>query len=204
MQGRVSHILLVCLTRVHGCLLVFFSHVLVVALLDQLVLGERPLPRIARVPLTVFCILGFFVIVGWFIYVGLFTLFGIRWWSRDPPRPEAHDNSQRLVLADTGMMAQAHASTRLGDKICFLAGCTQALVLRPVAMTGENRRGRYQLVGKAVCILNHSDRERLDLWVDRFWYSGKPAYHTDAWKEYFEDKLRKYRREPGWERLEVM
>lgn len=204
MQGRVSHKFLVCLVRVHGCILVFFSHIFVVALLDRCVLRKRSLPEPARVTMTVFCVLGFFAIAGWFIYVGSLGLFGKRWWSRNPPRPEANNDPQRLVLADTGMMAQAHVSTRLGDKICFLAGCTQALVLRPVATTRNSCRKRYQLVGKAVCVLNHSDRDRLNLWVDRFWYKGKSAHITDAWKEYFEYKLAKYRQEPGWEKFNVI
>ena len=79
--------------------------------------------------------------------------------------------SERLVIADKGFFGLACSGTDVGDKICYLLGCTKVVVLREVVgierpdqgfeWGGGNERGTtyYKFVGKIQAHLSVEDEE---------------------------------------------
>jgi hypothetical protein len=79
--------------------------------------------------------------------------------------------SERLVIADKGFFGLACPGTDIGDKICYLLGCTKVVVLREVVGIERpdqgfeggagNERGTtyYKLIGKIQAHLSIEDEE---------------------------------------------
>lgn len=61
---------------------------------------------------------------------------------------------RRLVSTEQGMLAMVSPSAEIGDEICFLAGCSSAVVLRKANIAREER---YRVVGPAFASLSKSD-----------------------------------------------
>ncbi|GAW25142.1 hypothetical protein SAMD00023353_0200930 [Rosellinia necatrix] len=71
---------------------------------------------------------------------------------------------RRLVVCDTGMVGMGCPYVKTGDKICVLAGCTSAVVLRRrrgSILGVESWERAYEVVGSVSVCLSEKDGERL-------------------------------------------
>jgi hypothetical protein len=68
-----------------------------------------------------------------------------------------YQNRMKLITTKRGLIGMAHAHTDCGDKLCYLAGCSYPVVLRPVKLNG---RAVYQLVGGAHMVFAKEDPKR--------------------------------------------
>ena len=66
---------------------------------------------------------------------------------------------RRLSVAHNGMLAMAPLHAEIGDKICFLAGCTSAAVLRECGYNGNGDR-QYSVIRKAFVCLSKRDKKQ--------------------------------------------
>lgn len=63
---------------------------------------------------------------------------------------------RKVAITDQGMLAMVCSNAEVGDKICFVAGCSGAVILRPSAATNEN----YYVIGKAFASLSKKDASK--------------------------------------------
>jgi hypothetical protein len=108
-------------------------------------------------------------------------------------------SSKRLVVLNKGLLGMVCPDTEVGDKICFLAGCTDAAVLRQGIRNGVTQ---YQVVGKASVCLSKRDKKKYRAFVkDRLvkvdLYSG--AYDEAADREEYSGLMEKYKRRDWWQ-----
>jgi hypothetical protein len=93
--------------------------------------------------------------------------------QRRPPLGSTASMPRRVIVADTGMLAQVSPLAQPGDRICFIAGCSMAVVMRQVRGNKTTDSTRYKIVGTASCFLSADDSERLDLWLCERWSSKR-------------------------------
>jgi hypothetical protein len=115
----------------------------------------------------------------------LFLLFRWNYLYSVPSVPSANNMPTRMVITDTGMLGQVTSFARLGDKICFFAGCTRAVVMREIERSA--RGTRYQIVRAGFCSVNDSDLSRLRLWrraeLEKLWAKRMKNYKTQGLRE---------------------
>lgn len=74
--------------------------------------------------------------------------------SPDLMRPE-----RTLVVADKGFLGMVKGRAKKGDRICYLVGCSEPVVLREVEGDAEGDRGaKHALVGRCYVHLTEADR----------------------------------------------
>lgn len=71
-------------------------------------------------------------------------------------------SSQRLFVLDQGAIGLSCNDSRHGDRVCLLAGCQTAIVLRSHTVHGVES---YMVVGGAAVCLNKNDSDRFDVLV---------------------------------------
>ena len=104
--------------------------------------------------------------------------------------------SPRLVVLDRGLIGMASPYTEVGDKICFLAGCKDAAVLRPGVCSGVTQ---YQVVGQASVCLSRSDKRKYRAFAER-----RLVQHGKRYDEFYDSLeyarlMKEYQREDWWQ-----
>ena len=105
-------------------------------------------------------------------------------------------SSRRLVVLHKGMIGMACSHAKVGDKICFLAGCTNAVVLRQKTQPGEIQ---HQVVGKAFVCLSPRDNKSYRAFVHRSFRF--PGYHEADRVEEYNRLIEAYKRQDWWQEI---
>lgn len=84
--------------------------------------------------------------------------------SSKPPSI-APNSSRRLVLTENGVLGMADSDVQEGDQICFIAGCTKAVVLRPA---GRGDEERHTVVGSSFVCLSRDHAKRYKTFLAPF------------------------------------
>lgn len=110
--------------------------------------------------------------------------------------------SQRLGTTNTGMLATLPLNAQSGDKVCFLGGCTSAVVLREVPGTSSQQ---HRVVGQAHVSLNAENAKRFRGYakvVDKSLYSSSPYDEEDL--SSYHKAMQEYVLEPWWEQFVIV
>lgn len=80
------------------------------------------------------------------------------------PPSIAPNSSRRLILTDRGVLGMADSDVEEGDHVCFIAGCTKAVVLR----SDGSDHGRYTVVGSTFVCLSKEHARRYKAFLTPF------------------------------------
>lgn len=80
------------------------------------------------------------------------------------PPSIAPNLSRRLILADKGVLGMATADVEEGDRICFIAGCRKAIILR----LQDNEDEKYSIVGSTFVCLSKEHTGRYKAFLTPF------------------------------------
>ncbi|KAH8652807.1 heterokaryon incompatibility protein-domain-containing protein [Tricladium varicosporioides] len=72
---------------------------------------------------------------------------------------DVFDSPKRLVVSDRGFIATTSAAAIYDDIMCFLVGCSNAVIMRKTKPDSDSPP-QYRVVGTIDVYLNHEDREK--------------------------------------------
>jgi hypothetical protein len=131
--------------------------------------------------------------MGTFIILAIYSSYAeeMNWVQDSLPRfrkqiKEFIDLKQRLLVSKSGFLGRTNAAeARSGDLICFLDGCSSAVILRKVQEVledeNEDRPKRYKIIGSARLQLSVKD------WKKYRKYCNSQVYQDDDYPREVED-----------------